>query len=341
MGIGDKPVERKLQMIKTILVPLDGSSAAEQGLAPACRIARETGATLLLVRAVFYFAVEEAARAEESRGLREARAYLGRIQGELAGQGFAASTEIIPVDPVRAILFTAEAHDVDLISICTQGDSGLRHAILGSVADAVLRRSAIPVLLTRSGAHNAQQGDAPFGRILVALDGTPFAETALMYLRREAIGQDAKLLLLRAIAPIPAPFVPTSMGDDVLAALDIAERETEQHRLEGEAYLRTAGATFARDHAWQARAMVGDPGEAILHAAESAGSELIAIATHGRHGWDRLLHGSVTRHLLHHANVPLLILRGTEAAVAMAEVPALNRDTALAGMPGGMAEPAP
>ena len=53
-------------MIKTILVPLDGSAVAEQGLVAACRIARETGAALLLLRSVVYFAVEEATR-EEAR----------------------------------------------------------------------------------------------------------------------------------------------------------------------------------------------------------------------------------------------------------------------------------
>jgi nucleotide-binding universal stress UspA family protein len=315
-------------MIKTILVPLDGSSLAEQGLAAACRIARETGATLLLVRAVFYFAMEEESRGEETRDLREAREYLDRVQQALAQQGFAVITQIYPVDPLRAILFAAEVHDVDLISICTQGRSGLRQALLGSVAQAVLHRSAKPVLLTRAAAHHTQEGGAPFGSILAALDGTTFAESTLAYLRREGIGRGAKLLLLRAVAPVPAPFMPSTMGDSVMEGLDQAERETEKRRLEGEAYLQAIGLALPAGCTWRSRVMIGDPGEVILRAAESEGSELIVIATHGRHGWDRLLHGSVARHLLHHADVPLLILHGSAAAGVEAERSVLNTEAA-------------
>ena len=303
-------------MIKTILVPLDGSPVAEQGLAAACRIARETGATLLLVRSVVYFAAE-ATGEDEGRDLQEAREYLGRVKRDLEGQGFAVATEILPVEPVRAILFAVKAHAADLISICTHGHSGIEHAVLGSVAGAVLRRSTTPILLTRAGAHAASQTATPYGRILVPLDGTAFAETALSYLRREEIGRGAKLLLLRAVAPISPPLVPAAIRDSVLGALGLTERAAKRHRLEGEASLQAAGAALPEDWTWQSRVMIGDPGEVILRAAEADGSELIAIATHGRHGRGRLLHGGVTRHLLHRSTIPMLILRG-EAVVRAA-----------------------
>lgn len=318
-------------MIRTILVPLDGSAVAEQGLVAARRIAKETGATLLLVRAVVYFGVEETSRENEARDLRDARAYLDRIEQDLIAQGFSVATEVLPVDPVRAILFTAEAHDVDMISICTHGGAGLRRVVLGSIAEAVLRQSRVPILLTHAGAQQTQPGEAPFGTILVALDGTDFAESGLAYLRREGIGRSAKLVLLRAVAPVPIPFAPTALGDGAVEALDQAERETEERRLATEGYLRGAGAALSQGCPWQARAVLGEPGEAILRTAEREGVELIAIATHDRHGWERLLHGSVTRHLVHHANMPLLILRGPATAVAAADASASNDEAAIGG----------
>ena len=227
------------------------------------------------------------------------------------------ATEVLPVEPVRAILFAVKAHAADLISICTHGHSGIEHAVLGSVAGAVLRRSTAPILLTRAGAHAASPTGTPYDRILVPLDGTAFAETALSYLRREEIGRGAKLLLLRAVAPISPPLVPAAIRDSVLAALGLAERAAKRHRLEGEASLQAAGAALPEDWNWQSRVMLGDPGEVILRAAEAEGSELIAIATHGRHGRGRLLHGGVTRHLLHRSTIPMLILRG-EAVVRAA-----------------------
>ena len=300
-------------MIKTILVPLDGSEVAEQGLAAACRIAIEAGATLHLVRALPYSALEEGVRLQEVHDLHEARAYLDRVKRDLERQGMTVTNEVLPCEPVRAILFAAEAHDADLISLATHGRSGIQHALLGSVAEAVLRQSTTPVLLIRASAHAAPQAADPYRRILVPLDGTAFAETALSYLQAQAIGRAASLLLLQAILPASQPFMPDVTGYAVPRAFELAERETHDRRVEGETYLEALGTDHLAAGTWHARAVIGDAAEAILDEAGRGGTDLIALATHGRHGWDRLLHGSVTRHLLHRTPVPMLILPGAAA----------------------------
>ena len=314
-------------MINTILVPLDGSEVAEQGLAAACRIAVEGGATLHLVRALPYSALEEGVRLQERRELREAREYLSRVTRDLERQGLTVVTEILPGEPVRGILFAAEAHDADLISLSTHGRSGIQHALLGSIAEAVLRQSTTPILLTRVNAHVAPPAVGPYRRILVPLDGTAFAETALSYLRDQGIGRTASLLLLRAIVPASQPFMPDVTGYAVQGAFEQAARETHDRRLEGEAYLEALGTTRLAAGTWHARAVVGDAAEALLDAAGREGTDLIALATHGRRGWDRLLHGSVTSHLLHRATVPMLILPGAadpaDAGVHAATTPAI------------------
>ena len=297
-------------MIKTILVPLDGSEVAEQGLAAACRIAIEAGATLHLVRALPYSALEEGVRLQEVHDLHEARAYLDRVKRDLERQGMTVTTEVLPCEPVRAILFAAEAHDADLISLATHGRSGIQHALLGSVAEAVLRQSTTPVLLIRASAHAAPQAADPYRRILVPLDGTAFAETALSYLRVQGIGRAASLLLLRVVSSPSQPFMPDVTGYATQGAFEAAERETQDRRLEGEAYLQALGTARLADGTWHPRVVVGEAGEALLDATGREGVDLIALATHGRHGWDRLLHGSVTRQLLHRATVPMLILPG-------------------------------
>ena len=326
-------------MIRTILVPLDGSDVAEQGLAAACRIAAESGATLLLVRAVLYFGVEEGVRSEETHDLIEAREYLGRVQRDLERQGLMAVTEILPVEPVRAILFAAESYPVDLISICTHGHSGIQHALIGSVAEAVLRRSATPILLTRARAHAAPPTVAPYRRIVVPLDGTAFAETALSYVGGHGIGHEASLLLLRVVPDASLPFMPGATGYGVPEALELAARETQEQRLEGGSYLGALGAARLADGTWQTQVVVGEAGEAILAVAGREGADLIALATHGRHGWDRLLHGSVTGHLLHRSTIPMLILRGVAAEIAEEGVPATAVRAAPAVLSAGQIDP--
>src|ERR1035437_1760357 len=181
-------------MLRTILVPLDGSPVAEQGLKSACRLAKETGATLSLVRSVLYFTLEPKSQKADRVAVREAREYLRSMQDNLEREGFAARTEVVPGDPVGAILFAADMQEADLISICTHGISGLRHALVGSVAEAVLRRADAPILMTRAMEEPAQQAAEPYRRILVPLDGTPFAEAALSYLTRERIGDQGELI---------------------------------------------------------------------------------------------------------------------------------------------------
>jgi len=317
----------EIRVIKTILVPLDGSDVAEQGLVAACRIATEVGATLHLVRALPYSALEEDVRFQEIQELRQARAYLARIQRDLQQQGVVSIAEILPCDPVRAILFATEAHDVDLICISTHGRSGIQHTLLGSVAEAVLRQSTTPILLTRAAAHAAPPMAGPYGRILVPLDGTAFAETTLSYLRDQGVGRAASLLLLRATPTPSQPFMPDVTG---YAVPQLAQRETRERRLEGAAYLQALGAARLADANWHTRAVIGDAAEAILDQAEREGTDLIALATHGRHGWDRLLHGSVTRTLLHRTTVPLLILRGAAADPAEPSVAAASAQAILA-----------
>lgn len=295
-------------MLHTILVPLDGSPVAEQGLPPACRLAKETGATLLLVRGVFYFAVDSKNREADRAAAREAGGYLGTVRAGLARDGFAVRTEVVPCDAVGAILFAADMQEVDLISICTHGRGGLSHALVGSVAEAVLRQADTPILITRAMEEPARQAAVPYRRILVPLDGTPFAEGALAYLARERIGDDAELILLQAVAPVVPPYVPGLMGDGAAELYNGADRETQQRLAGAEAYLHVTGTALRRAGPWRTRAMLGVAGPAILAAATSESADLIVLATHGRHGLDRILYGSVAHELLRHAEVPVLIL---------------------------------
>src|SRR5579871_1118992 len=140
-------------IMKTILVPLDGSPVAELALRAAGRVAAETGAELLLLRAVLFLsAAQDGEWERERQELHEASAYLDEVRQRLAGQGVAARTIVLPGDPVRAILFAAEAERVDLISMATHGHGGILDRLLGSVTAAVLRAEDRPILVTRASA---------------------------------------------------------------------------------------------------------------------------------------------------------------------------------------------
>jgi nucleotide-binding universal stress UspA family protein len=298
-------------MLNKILVPLDGSALAEQALAPASALARQSGATLVLMRAVPFFAATGEQMALERASIADASAYLQAQQERLIAGGLAVATAVLPGDPVRAILFAEAAYGIDVISICTHGYTGMRHALLGSVAEAVLRLGTSPILLVRAHAPSVAQDGDTFKRLVVPLDGTPFAETALAYIKCEGLVKGSLVTLLRIVEPVLPAIYPTISESAIQELYDEAESDTERLIGEAKVYLHLVGSQQLSAGQWQAHAQLGYTDSGILQAAQALSADLIVVATHGRHGVDRLLHGSVVSEMIHQTSIPLLILHGT------------------------------
>jgi nucleotide-binding universal stress UspA family protein len=142
---------------RRILVPLDGSSLAEQILPAAVRIAQAMSGELMLLQVpIAQMAgwttsewpapvLSMLATAEEN-----AQAYLSNVAGRLTQQGIVVSTATRIGSVANAIVEYAEDNQVDLIALCTHGRTGLARWALGSVADRVLRASNTPILLIRA-----------------------------------------------------------------------------------------------------------------------------------------------------------------------------------------------
>lgn len=89
------------------------------------------------------------ARITESKRQKMAAEYRELLE-ELRGEGYDASVRIwLGRSPAQAIGEAAEAEEAELIAMATHGRSGLARALSGSVAESVVRRSKIPVLLAR------------------------------------------------------------------------------------------------------------------------------------------------------------------------------------------------
>lgn len=142
-------------MYERILVPLDGSDTSERGLREAIRLAVENDVTLVLLHVIDDFPTVRQLAAKEpietlearrrqvgeevlSEGLRLARASAVRAETQVC---FA--IESVP----DSILETASRTGCELIVLGTHGRTGVRRAVLGSVAERVSRHSPLPVLL--------------------------------------------------------------------------------------------------------------------------------------------------------------------------------------------------
>ncbi|NTW97420.1 MAG: universal stress protein [Oscillochloris sp.] len=141
-----------------IIVPLDGSALAEQILPHAMAMADHDGAELTLLRIIESHPVPApgsniAYRPHEDTVTEQrdtATIYLDRLARELLAGGHPAHIAVVAAEhPARAILTAAEERGADLIALATRGRSGLTRAILGSVADKILRGGTLPMLALR------------------------------------------------------------------------------------------------------------------------------------------------------------------------------------------------
>jgi len=150
-------------------------------------------------------------------------------------------------------------------------------------------------------------------RILVGLDGSPLAEQVLGPVRALAEALGAELTLLH-VAHLPESFRAT---DDVtldgIVAHERRDAQSYLHRVARE--LESAGLAV------RTAVAVGDAAAEIVHGANRARSDLLALATHGRSGLQRWLHGSVADAVLHGTITPLLLVRPRVTAPTIGTVP--------------------
>lgn len=305
--------------MRTILVPLDGSPFAESALPVALGLARLAGARMRLARVHTYVppAAAEGAFAFDQTAdnlLRcSAREYLQQLADRLR------PTVGVELDPrllegaAAAEALERAAADADLVVMTTHGRGPFARAWLGSVADQLVRRTRIPLLLLRSAGEREPAKAGAYRRLLVALDGSPLAEQALeKAVELGRLGGAAYLLLRVVEPPIRGGLDPSAFaGTGGQALLDQLQAMHERERKEAERYLDFI-VNRLRASGLQAEAQVvvsESPAECILDHAKKANADIIALATHGRGGLPRLFLGSVADKVIRGAAVPVLVLR--------------------------------
>ena len=142
-------------MYKRILVPLDGSDIAEGVLPHALNLARNEGAEIILLTvatdAVAAFAFGDPALAGEFVETQESASqkYLSALQEKLTKEGYNVSHLVREGGVHNVIIAVSKEISADIIAMSTHARKGVAHLFLGSVAEKVLRLSAIPIMLIR------------------------------------------------------------------------------------------------------------------------------------------------------------------------------------------------
>ena len=170
------PIEvdvRGIEMYRRILVPIDGSDAGHEGLDEAIRLGGPWASTLRLLHVLCEEPLPAgSADASDVEGYRQslrerARNLLRSTALTASKAGLAVETEIrelVSGRPANAILDDAVTSRCDLIVMGTHGRSGLGHAVIGTNAEEVVRKSQVPVLTVRPTKAHRVHSSRPGGK---------------------------------------------------------------------------------------------------------------------------------------------------------------------------------
>jgi nucleotide-binding universal stress UspA family protein len=270
---------------RRILGATDGSERGQEAVRQAARLAHVTGATL-----IFAYVVDTGRPHDEPVESR-ATAILDAARDIARSVDVEADARVLTGDPGRALVEEAESDGFDLVALGP--DAGLLGGAIrvGRVAAHVMREARCSVLIGRHAGP-----DFP-DRIGCAVDGSEgSARTALVAATLAAAGH-AELRLVHV--------VPVFRGDNSEWTLD-ADEESPPELEPAVLAASSRGVIPIREMA------MGRPEHALVAAAERDATDLMVVGHRGISGVRRVLLGSVSEYVAHHAPCSVLIARSTD-----------------------------
>ena len=289
-----------------ILCAYDFGDASVEALEQAKAEAKSTGGTLGLchVMPVLYEAEpffsqfkQDAALDVTAAEAETRRAINDKVRSVLGDQP--AEVFVEKGVPYAEILRRAETWGADLVVVGSHGRGGIARALLGSVAERVVRHAHGSVLVAR-----------PVRTSGVVLAATDLSEASLPVVEaaaRAAERRNARLVVVTAVdwsyaalgSIAGAPFGATPVVPPPETQIEVrsAMHETMKRELE------RVGATG------EAQVIEGSPASAVAEQAETLGAELVVVGTHGRTGFARLALGSVAERVVRAAPCSVLVVR--------------------------------
>ncbi|GCF08688.1 universal stress protein [Dictyobacter arantiisoli] len=324
--------QTSLPRFKSILVPLDGSPMAEEALVLATHLVRASNAELLLLRVVppsSCVPLSPLTPIDLTESMREAafscaQTYLEQVTTYEHLDNLKVQTEVLLGGAANTIIDYALQQGVDLIVMRSHGETGLSRWIMGSTAQQLVRNCPLPVLVINKP-QNQPIDRLHVSHVLIALDGSPLAEEAI---------RPAALLSAALAHPgkgtIHLTRVVQNVEPDKHQTKEQREQINKERQEEAMGYLQhikqrvLTGALAPLNLAMTTSVVtytnVEDITRCIIEESTciggttgSTGSDIIAMSTHGRHGFQHLLLGSFTEEVFDAARKPLLVVHTTKS----------------------------
>lgn len=295
-----------------VVVGVDGSPASLHAVDWAAEEARVRGASLRVVHAfiwpLLHVPLGPAPMAPPDAGLRNEAL---RVLGDAADRarrsvpGLEVTTDLRESAPAPALIGASQG--AELLVVGNRGLGGFSGLLLGSVGVQVSGHAACPVVVVRGREGTALAPAGP-GEVLVGVDGSEQSHLAVgfgfAYAARRGLGVAA----VHAVRPgRPEGVEPSAFADPAVPGG--GDPAGAQARLLAEALV--GWREKYPDVPVRSALVPGRPAEALLRQAATA--SLVVVGARGRGGFAGLLLGSVSQALLHHAPVPVAVVRASVA----------------------------
>jgi nucleotide-binding universal stress UspA family protein len=308
-----RPARQEEILLRTILVPLDGTELAASILQDARRMAGR-GGEIILVRDLRWTGDRSRTKSIARWDNEAGDPYLERQADMLREQGVRVAIRRALLDhPAEVVDGLAGSLQVSMIACATHGRGPLGRLVHGGIAWKMLAHSPVPVLLrhpSEEPADVAGSSEPVERRILVPLDGSTFAETALPLAQQLASEWNCSIVVVRAMASSAHAEVaylnwgitPYNGSDTIESAQEYLDRQVDA--LSGSAYSAVLPGSSTS--------------ELLVEAVDDYDVTDVVMSTHGRTGISRAVVGSVADALIQHLHCPIILVPSLVAQAVLA-----------------------
>lgn len=276
-----------------VAVGVDGSEPGARALRWAADEARARGLVLVPILVWSYLDQPGGQPFRPDYTEDDARRFLDLVLAEVLGDDPGIEVEPVVVTDTAAKGLLSQLDGKELLVVGARGGGGFAGLRLGSVSQAVVRHSPVPVVVHKGGPTDR-------GRVVAGVDGSENSRLALRWAATHALARGAVLEVVQTwLSPVLA--MPAGVAFDPSLVEEV--REASQRELD--ALVAEELGSFEGLRV-ETNLCEGPPGPALVD--RSADADLVVVGTRGRGGFAALLLGSVSTSVLHHAECPVCVV---------------------------------
>ncbi|MEO6970099.1 MAG: universal stress protein [Chthoniobacterales bacterium] len=287
-----------------IVCGTDFSPSATEALDVAAAMARQIRTRLVLAHVEEYSGMAQVDPGLFEEALLQKRGDLETEATRLRGLGTDVGIKLLSGSVFDELVSAGVACKGHFMVVGAVGHGLARRLLVGSVAERIAETSPIPTLVIRPGGRLGSwaRGEHPL-KILVGYDFSPASDAALRWVAELQLIGPCETSVLHLDSPPDEPdrlgyHGPMPLTENPNEIQNFLERDLAEHVA---LRLPRAGVTLTVEPGW------GHPAGHLLEVVQREKFDLIVVGTHHSHGWSRLRFGSVSRSVLHHAEVSVAV----------------------------------